>query len=94
MKFKIILLLMTLILTSFLIFSMRFEYLEPETVMVVPNSDGNPMIVLSDGGYLIRDWGFQAGCYRLVKIGIIQYNLASPADPGKCASHETVMALP
>jgi hypothetical protein len=94
MKIKIILLMITLFLTSFLLLSMRFEYLEPETVMIVPNNDGNPMVVLSDGGYLIRDWSFQAGCYRLIKIGIFQYNLATPADPGKCSSPDPVLALP
>jgi hypothetical protein len=83
-KLKLIILLVTLFLTSFLFFSMRYEYLEPSTVMIAPNTEGNPMIVLSDGSYLIRDWSFQAGCYRLIKIGIFDYNIASSAEGDKC----------
>jgi hypothetical protein len=94
MKIKFIILLIGLLLSSVLLFSMRYEYLEPEKVMVVPNSEGNPMLILSDGGYLIRDWSFQPGCYRLIKIGIIQYNLANLADISRCETANLVTMSP
>jgi hypothetical protein len=84
MKVKMVLVMVMLAAFSLFIFSMRFEYLDPGKVMVVPNEVGSPMMLLSDGSYYVRDWNITAGCYQLTKIGVVQFNFAVIVDDSKC----------
>lgn len=86
MKIKILIVLVVLALAAFFVFSVHYENLDPQNVMVVPNDAGSPTLVLSDGVYFVRDWNVQPGCYRMTKIGIINFNFASPAESHFCQS--------
>lgn len=84
MKFRFFVLPIIFILVLFLLFSGSYLYLAEEDIMVVPNESGNPTLVLDDGIYYVRYWNLAPGCYRLTRVGIVNYNIASQADESKC----------
>jgi hypothetical protein len=84
MKFRFIALALIFIFVLLLLFSGRFLYLTEDDIMVVPNESGNPTLVLDDGIYYVRYWNLAPGCYKLTRVDIVNYNIASQADDSKC----------
>jgi hypothetical protein len=84
MKRKLILLPILLVIVLMMLFSGKYVYLHEGDIMIVPNEDGNPTLVLDDGEYFVRYWNLASGCYKLTSIGLLNYSYATRVDESRC----------
>jgi hypothetical protein len=92
MKRKLILLPILLVIVLMMLFSGKYVYLHEGDIMIVPNEDGNPTLVLDDGEYFVRYWNLASGCYKLTSIGLLDYSYATRVDESRCPVN--AMAVP
>jgi hypothetical protein len=92
MKRKLILLPILLVIVLMMLFSGKYVYLHEGDIMIVPNEDGNPTLVLDDGEYFVRYWNLASGCYKLTSIGLLNYSYATRVDESRCPVN--AMAVP
>ena len=84
MRLKILLLPVIVCLGWAQLFSSCFMRLDEADLAVEPGPQGNPTVKVEGESFFIRGWEPDPGCYRLVRIGWIDYNFASQVDDGFC----------
>ena len=85
MKLKLFLLPIILLIVLWFFFSGNYVYLSGTQLSVLPSPDGNPALVLDDELYYVRHWTLAPGCYKLTRIGFLDYNTATQTDESRCA---------
>lgn len=85
MKLKLILLPILLLAVLWLFFSGNYVYLNENELNVQPSPEGSPVLVLGEETYYVRYWTLAPGCYKLTRIGLLDYNLATQTEESRCA---------
>jgi hypothetical protein len=85
MKLRLLVILGIFAFVLFLFFSGNYVYLEESSLVVQPSAKGTPMLTLGDETFYVRHWTLAPGCYKLTRIGLLDYNMATQTDESRCA---------
>ncbi len=84
MKLRILFFFVIVVIVLMVFFSGQYVYLDENDLVVFPNQDGNPTLLIDESIYYVRYWTLAPGCYKLTQIGLLDYNLASQTTESRC----------
>ena len=85
MKFRLLIFVTALVVVLFMFFSGNYVYLNETELAVQSSPNGTPTVVLGTDTYYVRHWTLAPGCYKLTRIGLLDYNVATQTDESRCA---------